>query len=150
MKFSFYQVTPDDLEELNKKDCFSMGEIGCAEDLLALAMHYNSDSICMGFGDSEGRLYGICGSYRQWKGAAQLWAIFDKEVDNHPLSLTKACMQLIEYARKKQDLRRVSFTVKSDYNKGNRFADVLGFAFEGKMYGFLPCGSDANLYARLF
>lgn len=150
MKYSFYSVIPEDVEELDPKDCFSVGELGCTKDLIALSVNGGADSMCLGFGDEDGRLHGIAGSYRQWRGSSQLWAIFDKKVDRHPLALAKTCLTLIHYARDKQALHRVSLTVRSDYTMGNRFAAALGFSLEGKMHGYLPDGADANLYARLF
>ena len=150
MRFDFFPVKPEDLEELIPKTCYSIGELGCSKDLIALSCLQNTDSISMGFGLADGTLLGICGSYRQWEGAAQAWAVFDARVELHPRALYMACEQLIQYAQAKQGLRRLSLTVKSGYTKGNRFASALGFSFEGKLYGYLPGGDDAHLYARLF
>jgi len=148
MKFSAYTVQPTDIDSLEAKDCYSLGEMGCSK-MLADLSYSNPDSLCVSFG-IDGRILGVAGSFRQWAGSSQLWAIFDKEVDKYPMALTRICNSLILYAVKKQNLRRVSINVKSDYTKGNRFAWTLGFDFEGKMHGFLPDGTDANLYARLF
>lgn len=147
MRYKFFTVQPNDVYKLNPKDCFSVGEVGCVQDLIALR---GPASISMGFGDSYEHLAGICGSYSSWSGTSQLWALFDKRVEQSPVSLRKACILLVKYAVAKQDLRRVSLTVKSDYISGNRFAESLGFELEGKMRRFLPDGEDANLYARLF
>lgn len=147
MRYEFFKVQPNDVYRINTKDCFSAGEVGCAQDLIAIR---GPASISMGFGEPGNQLRGICGSYSSWPGVAQLWAIFDKRVEEHPVSLRKACILLIKYAVAKQELRRVSITVKSDYTMGNRFAESLGFELEGKMRRFLPDGCDANLYVRLF
>ena len=71
-------------------------------------------------------------------------------MDRYPIALYKTCALLLNYAVQKQGLRRVSLTVNASYTKGNRFAQALGFDLEGRMVGYLPDGSDANLYARLF
>lgn len=148
MKFNFYSIIPESLDEIQAKECYSVGEIHCAKELVALSLT-NEDSASIGFG-VPGRLFGAVGSYRQWRGSSQLWAIFDADSEKYPIALRRACTQLILYTVKKQELHRVSLTVKSSYTKGNRFAESLGFSFEGKMLAFLPDASDANLYARLF
>ncbi len=150
MRFSLSPVTPEDVDILSAKSVYSVGEIGCVKAMIALAHKgRNPDSLAMGFGPRE-EVWGVAGSYRQWAGAAQFWALFDDRVESHPLALLKVCLLLMAYAVQKQELRRVSLTVRSSYTKGNRFAATLGFDFEGKMYGYLPDSGDANLYARLF
>lgn len=150
MRFSFHTPIPSDVDRLAAKEVYSVGELGCVKELVHLSRGgKNPDCLAMGFG-LHGDLYGIAGSYRQWSGAAQLWALFDDRVNRHPIMLTKTCLILINYAHQKQELRRVSLTVKSSYTSGNRFAEALGFDLEGRMVGYLPDGADANLYARLF
>lgn len=149
-RFNFHTPRPSDLDRLNPKEVYSIGELGCVRDLIALSREgKNPDCIAMGFG-LHGELFGIAGSYRQWSGSSQLWAAFDERVNLYPIMLLKTCLILINYAKQKQDLRRVSLTVQSGYTSGNRFAEALGFDFEGRMVGYLPDGADANLYARLF
>lgn len=149
MRYKLCPVIPEDADSLSPKACYSVGEVGCIKDMIALSSSRNNDSIAMGFGP-EGELWGIAGSYRQWAGSAQIWALFDDRVEKHPLALLKVCVILMNYAVQKQELHRVSLTVRSSYTSGNRFAASLGFDFEGKMYGYLPDAGDANLYARLF
>ena len=149
MRYNFITPTPADLDHINAKDVYSVGELGCVATLVAMAAVDKSfDCISMGIGHD--RPLGIVGSYRQWEGSAQIWAVLGEELDRHPIALLKSCIILLNYAVQKQKLRRVSLTVRSDYTKGNRFAHALGFDFEGKMHAYLPDGGDANLYARLF
>ncbi len=152
MNHKFFHVAPRDLDSIEAKDCYSLGEIYCARQMIDLAVTQNKspDSIALGIGLRENDLYGIGGSYRQWAGSSQLWAVFSPRVDLHPIALRRACLQFIHYAVDKQQLHRVSLTVKSGYAKGTRFAQSLGFELEGKMKKFLPDGEDANLYARFF
>lgn len=149
MKYKLFQVEPNDIDELDVKDCYSVGEIGCSKDLIHLSL-MTEDSIALGFGLEDGTLHGIAGSYRVWPGSSQLWAVFSSKADCNPIALTKICDALIDYAVKRQKLRRVSLNVRSSYDKGNRFAQFLKFEFEGKMRAFLPDGEDANLYARTY
>jgi hypothetical protein len=148
MKFKAYSAIVENIDELTLKDCYSLSEIDCSRMMVDLARS-NDDSIAVAFG-TENKMYGVAGSFRQWEGSAQLWALFSKDVDKYPIALTKMTEALIVYAVEKQKLRRVSLHVRSDYTKGNQFAYAMGFDFEGVMRGFLPDGSDANLYARLF
>lgn len=148
MKFKAQRSLPGDIERLNLKDCFSSAEIENSKMMVDYSRK-SDDSLCASF-YFEGRLVGVAGSFRQWDGVAQFWALFDEEVDKYPIALTKVCNALILYAVETQKLRRVSLNVISDYTNGNRFARCLGFDFEGRMYGFFQNGKDANLYARLF
>lgn len=148
MKYKLFDVIPEDIDEIDAKECYSVGELGCCKTLIQLSKR-NADSIACGFGESEGLLHGIAGSYRQWDGAAQLWAVFDKKSCTKPIALVQVCEALIQYAMKKQNLRRVSLSVKADFEEGNRFARFLHFSLEGTMRRYLPDGSDANLYARV-
>lgn len=148
MKFKAYTATTEDIDALELKDCYELGEIGCSRMLVDLSRS-NQDSLCVSFGE-DGDVYGVAGSFRQWTGSSQLWALFDRRVDKYPIALSRVCEALIQYAAEKQGLWRVSLNVRSEYTKGNRFAHSLGFDFEGRMRGFMADGGDANLYARLF
>lgn len=150
MRFNFITPIPRHVDELNPKTVYSVGELGCVRTMIAMSRGgKNPDSLAMGIGVDD-TPWGIAGCYRQWDGSGQLWAVFDERLDRYPISLYKSCIILINYAVQMQSLRRVSLTVRSDYTSGNRFAHSLGFDFEGKMHAYLPDGSDANLYARLF
>lgn len=148
MKFKTYTARPEDMDNLALKDCYSFAEIGASRELIAFG-EKSPDSLCVSFG-IDGKILGVAGSFKQWSGVSQLWALFSKEVDAYPIELTKVCQALILYAAETQELRRVSLNVRYDYTKGNQFAQRLGFDFEGRMYGFFPDGGDASLYARLF
>lgn len=150
MRFNLRAVVPQDLDLLEAKDCFDVGELHCTRELIDLSRKVpGGDSICLGFCEGD-TLLGVAGSYRSWAGSAQAWAVFDNKVDTHPLALTKTCLSLINYAFKEQELRRLSLTVRSGYTKGIRFAEALGFTLEGHMRRYMPNGGDANLYSRLF
>jgi hypothetical protein len=149
MKYKIFDAHPDHIEEINYKECYSKDELECVRELIAAAK-VSGNSLAVSIKNESGKVVGLVGSYKLWTGCSQIWAIFDREVDDHPVSLAKVCHNLIRYAATTQDLRRMSMNVRSHYEKGNRFAEFLGFDFEGKMWGYLPDGGDANLYARLF
>jgi hypothetical protein len=149
MRFEIFESTENDISMLDYKDCFS-GEISVAQTVLGYSVKNNDNAIVRSFGLCEDDVLGVVGAIKVWDGNAQLWAVFDRRTDKYPISLTKACEACIKLAAKELNLRRVSFTVKSDYTNGHKFANHLGFVFEGRMMGYLPDGSDADLYARLF
>lgn len=149
MKYKLFDVIHEDVDEIEAKGCYSVGELGCCKELIRISK-MNPDSISCGFGESDGLLHGIAGSYRQWEGSAQLWALFSKRSCKYPVALTKVCEAMIDYAVRKQKLKRVSITVRADYEEGNKFAKFLKFDHEGKLRSYLPGGHDANLYARIY
>jgi hypothetical protein len=146
-----------DIEQLSPKSVYSIGELESAKQIERFSanraasygrLHTKTFGI-LSDGGTEIRL-GVVGAIKQWGGFATIWAIFDKETERYPIALTKSCLALIDEVAFLFELRRVSFTVRSDYNSGHRFAEMLGFSFEGRMYGYLPDGANADLYARLF
>ncbi len=150
MKFELFHPMPEDINSLDYKECYSIGELGCSKTLIEMShLGRSKESICLAFANA-GMIYGIAGSYRSWPGSAQAWAVFSPSVDKYPVALKKICASLINHAVKEQHLHRLSLTVKSDYEKGNNFAGCLGFELEGLMKKYLPDGADACLYARTF
>lgn len=149
MRYNFSRVVPSDVDRLEPKVVYSIGEISCVKEMIAMSMLNNDISIAKGIGPGTD-VYGVVGSYRQWPGSGQVWAIFDDRVERHPVAFLKSVIIMLNYAVQKQGLIRVSFTVRKDYTKGNRFAEALGFELEGTMRGYLPDGADANLFARLY
>jgi hypothetical protein len=71
-----------------------------------------------------------------WGQVAEGWVIATQDVWDHPL--------------RKYNIKRVQTAVRSDFDKGIRFAEWLGLKNEGLMkhYGF--DGSDQYRYARIF
>lgn len=150
MRYELFRPLPEDLDKIEAKDCYSLGEVGCSRTLIDMSwVGKSKDSICLAFA-KEGQIHGIAGSYRNWAGSAQAWAVFGARVDEYPIALSKVCHSLINYAVAEQALQRLSLTVRSSYTTGDRFARSLGFTFEGRMRKFLPDGDDANIYSRLF
>lgn len=150
MKYELFHPQPEDLDTLDYKECYSIGELGCSRTLIEMShMGRTKDSMCLAFAHG-GLVYGIAGSYRNWAGSAQAWAVFSPAVEKYPIALKKVCDSLINFAVKEQYLLRLSLTVRSNYDKGNRFAKAMGFELEGEMKRYLPDGGDAFLYARLF
>lgn len=148
MKYSLFSINTNDIRRVNKKAIYNVGEVGCIETMINISFT-NPDSLAVGFGPSRDEVHGIAGSFRQWKGVSQLWGLFGKEVDANKIELVRVCRKMIDFARREQELRRVSLTVRSGYTAGDRFAVALGMELEGRMRGFFEDGGDANLFARI-
>jgi RimJ/RimL family protein N-acetyltransferase len=85
-----------------------------------------------------------------WQGVAEGWVIATQDVWNHPLSVARAIKKDFAKVAKKYNIKRVQTAVRSDFDKGIRFAEWLGLENEGLMkhYGF--DSSHQYRYARIF
>ena len=85
-----------------------------------------------------------------WGQVAEGWVIATQDVWDHPLSVAKAIKKDFTKVARKYNIKRVQTAVRSDFDKGIRFAEWLGLENEGLMkhYGF--DGSDQYRYARIF
>ena len=85
-----------------------------------------------------------------WGQVAEGWVIATQDVWDHPLSVARAIKKDFAKVARKYNIKRVQTAVRSDFDKGIRFAEWLGLENEGLMkhYGF--DGSDQYRYARIF
>lgn len=92
---------------------------------------------------------GIFGGYYITKGCLQAWAILSEDITKYPIAFHKAVLKLINNSLYKLDNHRIQFSVKSDYDKGIKWALSLGFNIEGIMQKYGPDKSDYVLMARV-
>ena len=85
-----------------------------------------------------------------WGQVAEGWVIASSDMWNYPLSVAKAIKKDFAKVARKYNIKRVQTAVRSDFDKGIRFAEWLGLENEGLMkhYGF--DGSDQYRFARIF
>ena len=85
-----------------------------------------------------------------WGQVAEGWVIATQDVWQHPIGVAKAIKKDFAQVATKYNIKRVQTAVRSDFDKGIRFAEWLGLKNEGLMkhYGF--DGSDQYRYARIF
>jgi len=85
-----------------------------------------------------------------WGQVAEGWVIATQDVWQHPLSVARAIKKDFAKVATKYNIKRVQTAVRSDFDKGIRFAKWLGLENEGLMkhYGF--DGSHQYRYARIF
>ena len=85
-----------------------------------------------------------------WGQVAEGWVIATQDVWQHPIGVAKAIKKDFARVARKYNIKRVQTAVRSDFDKGIRFAEWLGLKNEGLMkhYGF--DGSDQYRFARIF
>ena len=85
------------------------------------------------------------GFYPQWEGRAIVWALISASAGRHFFALHKAVLR----GFKLQGFRRLETAVVVGFTEGERWARMLGFELEGRMRGYMPDGTDCDLYARI-
>jgi hypothetical protein len=81
------------------------------------------------------------GTIEQWPGRHMAWAYLSRHTGRHMYYVT---MRVIEYLARAQG--RIETTVRADYEKGHRWAKMLGFTPEAYMWGYGPDGEDHVSY----
>lgn len=65
------------------------------------------------------------GTLEQWPGRHMAWAYLNKNTGRHMYVVTKLASEYVRRAK-----GRIEFTVREDYEKGHRWARMLGFEVE--------------------
>ena len=85
-----------------------------------------------------------------WGQVAEGWVIATQDVWQHPISVAKAIKKDFAKVARKYNIKRVQTAVRTDFDKGIRFAEWLGLENEGLMKNYGFDGSDQYRYARIF
>lgn len=86
------------------------------------------------------------GLAKQWSNRAQAWTILSKYVTGTKfVRLHKMVARFLDM----QDFTRIEMTVDHGFVQGHRWAELLGFQWEGLMRKYNPDGQDCDLYARV-
>jgi hypothetical protein len=92
--------------------------------------------------DEEPLLCG--GTIEQWPGRHIAFAYLNKTTGSHMIFTTKEAVRLLNNAK-----GRLEFTVRKDFEKGHRWARLLGFTVETPlMRAFGPEGEDHVGYVK--
>jgi hypothetical protein len=85
-----------------------------------------------------------------WKGVAEGWVMASQNIFEMKFLAAKSMKIITEELCKKNKIKRLQTSVKSEFKQGVRFATWLGMEVEGlkKQYG--PDGSDYYQLARIF
>ena len=137
---------PEHLDQVEKRWCYADDE---GIDSITLGLYYSGNSHLLSLVSDDG-IVAILGGSLIWQGNMFFWAILSELVLKYPKDTHKTIKKLIESYARGLNLRRGQIDVRADFDEGNRWAEALGFEFEGTMKKYGPGGADHNLYARLF
>ena len=116
------------------------GEAGLTADTLAVLEKQNSWTVVV-----DGTPVGCGGTMQQWPGRHIAWAYLNEQTGPHMLFITQAALKGLEGIE-----GRVELTVRHDFEKGHRWARLLGFSVETpvlKQFG--PLAEDHVGYVRI-
>jgi len=114
---------------------------------------YNSDYdhyLAIGTGHVlivDGVIRGAAGIIPLWGKVADAWAIITPWCREHPVTLLKAFKA--KFIETCTGYDRVQITVEEGFDTAEKFAQFLGFTFEGKMEYYAPNGKTHLRYARI-
>jgi hypothetical protein len=92
------------------------------------------------------RVLGCAGLIPLWPGRAQAWAYLDRGCGGSFVAIHREVSRFFDVC----EYKRLEIIVRSDFPEAHRWARLLGFECEAPlMRAYLPCGSDAALYARV-
>jgi hypothetical protein len=93
----------------------------------------------------DDQVIACAGFYPQWEGRAIVWALISASAGRHFFALHKAVLRTFNA----HGYRRLETAVVVGFVEGERWARMLGFICEGRMRGYMPDGTDCDLYARV-
>lgn len=93
--------------------------------------------------DDNDTIVGCGGLAQIWPGRYLMWALLSKESGKHMVSITKMAKRLLRLCE-----GRIEVIVRSDYQTGERWVQMLGFEWHHHEELFLPGGHDADIYMR--
>jgi len=85
-----------------------------------------------------------------WKGVAEGWVIASQNIFEMKFLAAKSMKIITEELCKKNKIKRLQTSVKSEFKQGVRFATWLGMEVEGLKKSYGPDGSDYYQLARIF
>ena len=81
-----------------------------------------------------------------WPGRFQAWVFMSSDAGEHLLAISRQ----VKYLLDTHPARRIEATVRARFNRGQRFARLVGLRREsGVLRAFYPDGTDAILFARV-
>lgn len=95
----------------------------------------------------EDKVLGYGGVIRKWTGVGELWIVTSEELRNRPLLLVRHVKRIINMIKVHGHFHRLEMHVVSCDKTLRRWAESLGFTFEGKMSKYGPDAQDHDLYS---
>lgn len=90
----------------------------------------------------------IFGGLQICPGNLQIWGLCSEKVRARPIAFFKALKLMLDFYATEKKMHRIQMSVIESYREGQRFAEALGFSYEGTMTNYGPDGSNYFLYAR--
>lgn len=88
---------------------------------------------------------GCMGLIKQWDERAIAWGLISGGAGPHFTRIHKAVLATMALHR----FRRIETSVTCNFENGRRWAQSLGFVYEGTMKAFTPDGRDCDLFAKV-
>lgn len=88
---------------------------------------------------------GCAGIIPLWHGRAMVWALLSDLVRVYPKAIHKAVKQYIDAYQ----VDRLECCVDPRSERAIRWAQRLGFSYEGTMRKYTPIGTDMDMYVRI-
>lgn len=98
----------------------------------------------------DNRVIGCGGLIPKWKGVGEVWIAVSSELKDRPLLLVKETLRCLHMFNTRGGYHRIQMHIRSEDTGLHRWAESLGFTFEGKMRQYGPDRLDHDLYARIF
>lgn len=134
---------PEHLRDLVLQDAQSyLGPVLAEPGMADRLAHGESYTVMAGEGNDV-RPIACVGVIDQWKGRCIAWALLASDAGKWMLGLTRIIARMLLTRA-----GRVETSVKSDFEAGHRWAQLLGFVREGRMRRWHE-GEDYDLYARV-
>ena len=109
---------------------------------------YASDMVMCGpaFALVEGKTVWGCAGVRELEShRAESWALIHEEIGTTFFRFHKGVVEFLDNCKYK----RVEMVTVDGFKKAERWAEMLGFKWEGCMQKYFPDGGMGNLYARI-
>lgn len=93
---------------------------------------------------------GCGGIIPRWNGVGEVWIAVSEELKQRPILLVKETLRCIHLFHQRGGFHRIQLHIRTEDAGLQRWAESLGFTFEGIMRQYGPDKSDHKLYARIF
>ncbi len=98
----------------------------------------------------DGECIGVCFLRRLWAGRGEFQLLLGHRVGAiEMLAIHRKAKELLDVVAAKHGLRRIETVVRTSFEQGHRWAEMLGFDSEGLLRRYAPDGSDYTMYSRL-
>lgn len=128
-------------------DCSDLEALGMSKNpLVSVADILKSQGVAYtAVVDNEIVLSG--GLFVLWPGVAEAWAVLGNFATQHPMWSHRIVKRKLKALLADIYFHRVQMHVTASDEKANRWAEALGFYFEGCLRKYSPEGIDMNIYS---